>query len=117
MEVNAINQLINKIYTIKSHLEMHENDPLLVESYHDYYQQLKQQHGHYLNELLFDIYDEYCADDEVRELSEYLSPGGVEIEADDFPGIHAKLFMKPEPLRITIKDVKFNFEEVLWMAS
>lgn len=115
--MEKLNKLINKIYTIKTHLEMYENDPLLVESYHECYYQLKQKHGHYLNELLFDIYDEYCPDNEVQEICDYLSLKGVSVEADDFPGIHAQLYLKPEPLRITIKDTKFDFEEVLWMAS
>lgn len=115
--MESMNKLINKVYTIKAHLEMHEKDPLLVESYHEYYYQLKQKHGHYLKELLFDIYDEYCSDNEVQEICDYLSPKGVAVEADDFPGIHAKLSLKPEPLRITIKDVKYGFEEVLWRAS
>lgn len=114
--MNNMSKLINKIYTIKSHLEMHESDPLLIESYNDYYHQLKQQHGHYLNELLFGIYDEHCSDDEVREISDYLSPVGVAVEAYDLPGIHARLHLKPEPLRITLTDVKFNQVEILWKA-
>ncbi len=117
METKAMNKLVNKIFTIKRHLEMHEQDPLLIESYHEYYDQLKQKHGHYLKELMFDIYDEYCSDNEMQDLSDYLSPKGVEVEADDFPGIHSKLFIKPEPLRIVISDVQFSYEEVLWKAS
>ena len=114
MKQKKLDRLVNKVFTIQHHLETHEKDPLLVESYMEYYSTLKEQYGYFLTEKIFDVYDEHCSDDEVQELKYYLSGDGVSVEADDFPGIKAKLFLKSSPLRIVMSTPDFQNEQILW---
>ncbi|MGB3467604.1 MAG: hypothetical protein WBA74_20120 [Cyclobacteriaceae bacterium] len=117
MEAKPIDKLVNRVYVIQHHLETHENDPLLVESYQEYYDKLKERYGYYLSEKLFEIYDEHCSDNEIQDIKSYLSREGVNVEADDFPGIKAKLFLKTEPLRIVMSNPDFKNERILWKVS
>lgn len=98
-------------------------------------QSFLQTYGRYLEEVLFNVYDEYCPDNEILPLPAYFtssydvdnegsssvyeaSPGnGVSVDADDFPGIKAKLVLVPNPIRMVLLGEKESFKEVVWSAD
>jgi len=96
--------------------------------------QLLDEFGPYLEEALFTVHDEFCPDDEVKPLLDYVptyfekegSNGhtryflpkgeGVEVETDDYPGIPTRLALVPNPTRVVLKVQDSGMEEVLWAA-
>lgn len=98
----------------KRHIELVESDPLLLEDYEGQLKELKIQYGQYLNDVLFDIYDEYCEDDSCPELTEFLKNPNVVVHPEDFPNATAILSLKVHPLRFLLSDVDHTHEEVIW---
>lgn len=117
MEKDKLNVLVSKIVSIRTHLDLYENDPLLMESFEEYYLQLKNEYGAFLQSLLFDVYDEYCEDNEVAEIEHYFNLEGVEVEAEDVPGVYANLRIKANPLRLELKARHDEFKEIVWAAA
>ncbi len=117
MNTQELNKLILKALQLRSQIEMYQNDPSLLESYEQSFNQLKLKYGQYLEEILFEIYDEHCADSPVENLEKYLSTNGVEVEADDFPGVKAQLQLKTEPLRFVLHNPQTTYEETVWKAA
>ena len=117
MRINELNRLINQIFTIKTHIDLYEGDPELLESYEGHLRQLKLRHGQYLDELLFEIYDEHCEDSEIMDFAKYLSQDGVNVEAEDFPGVKASLTLRPNPLRFILSDTEQQHQEIIWKAA
>lgn len=82
----------------------------------------QQQYGAYIEEALFNVHDEHCPDNEVQRPLAYLasdleSPGqGISVEADDLPGIRARLVLVPSPTRLVLCNDGESFGEVVWKA-
>lgn len=79
-------------------------------------------YGEELRTKLFDVYDEHCPDDEIKNVLEYVSldasqPSGVEVYAYDFPGAFSNLTIKIEPLRIELKGIASDYTEVVWTEA
>jgi len=117
MNTQELDKLILKAVQLRSQIEMYQSDPILVKSYEKSFSQLKMKYGQYLEEILFEIYDEHCADSQVENLESYLSVQGVEVEADDFPGVKAKLQIRTAPLRFVLLNPQATYEEVVWKAA
>lgn len=117
MDINRLNNLIEKVHTINAHINNREQDPLLAESLNDYLVEIKLQYGSFLLEKLFDIYDDYFSDSEMKSIEEYLTNDGVEVEGDDFDEIHSRLTIQPYPLRFEVVGVNNTFREVIWSAA
>lgn len=85
---------------------------------------LKVSYGSYLEEVLFNIYDEYCPDNDVQPIGSYITHEGllehghgVAVEADDFPGTKVRLALIPDPVRFVVVGGKEVFREVIWSAN
>ncbi len=117
MDINKLNNLIEKVRTINTHINDRENDPLLAESLEDYLMEIKLQYGSFLLDKLFDIYDDYFSDSEMKSIEDYLTATGVEVEGDDFDEIHSWLSIKPYPLRFELVGENNSFKEVIWSAA
>lgn len=113
MEDSKLSRLLSKIRTIKTHLDLIGTDPLLQESYDDEIYQLKRRYGGYLSDLIFEVYDDVCSDCEIQDLEAYLSKEGVLVEADDFPGVQARLKMKINPLRFELVSPDEKIQEIV----
>ncbi|MEM6829737.1 MAG: hypothetical protein AAF551_04415 [Bacteroidota bacterium] len=114
MDIVKLNKLVGKLSLVKSHLDTAETDPLLMEAYEECRSELEAEFGGYLEQLLWETHDEFCEDFEVQNIEAYVSAQGVDIEAEDFPGMDARLHLKAEPLRMMMADRKARYEEELW---
>lgn len=103
MDNHQLNLLVKKIIQMKEQLRKAENTPLIVETLSMYIYHLNEKYGIYLNEMLFEIYDEYCEDGNMENLESYLNPEGVPIEIINKPGKIFALKLKPFPLRFVIE--------------
>lgn len=108
---------IGQLRLIKSHLDLHECDPLLAEDYEETVQELNQEYGGTMNEILFDLYDEYFEDDEIQPFLNYLTDHGVKVDGEDFPGIQVRLSLKLSPLRFEVIRETDSHQEVIWQAA
>lgn len=87
--------------------------------------------GDQISEILFNVYDEYCPDNEVMPLHHYLAQGyrlvngqyevdrqqGVPVEADDFPGVYGRLVLMPSPTRLVLMSSVSDLSEIVWQFS
>jgi len=89
-------------------------------------------YGAYIEEALFNVHDEYCPDNEVLNPAAYLAnhylknngglnydvekDAGIPVEADDFPGIKARLVLVPGPTRLVLQGQDEAFKEIVWTA-
>lgn len=117
MNIAAIEKSLIRIKTIETHLSRFDSDPLLIEDFEDNLLQLQIEYGQEMNEILFEIYDEHCEDDKIFPLIDYAKEGGVNVEAEDFPGVNAILKLKPKPLRFELEHPKGEYREVVWSLA
>ncbi|MFY0685587.1 MAG: hypothetical protein JXQ90_00405 [Cyclobacteriaceae bacterium] len=92
------------------------------------------EYGAFIEEALFNVHDEYCPDNDVLLpvayfASDYLKKGiegahqydvsneeGILVQADDFPGVEARLVLCPNPTRLILQGKKEMFREIVWVA-
>lgn len=126
MHIKNLNSVIVRLLGMKKTLQGRmsdmEREDLLTEL-QSWEQILIMEYGEWLEEILSQVYDEYCPDDEVVSPISYLygsnllsgdSPVGVEVHADDFPGVQARLVLLPDPVRLELYNE--HFREVIWQA-
>lgn len=116
MNTKLLEKTIHKLLVTRKHIEMHESDPLLEEDFKESLSDLKNQYGQYLNDVLFDIYDEYCEDDPCPDIEEFLKTQKVNVHPEDFGGT-ALLELKTAPLRFELSDPKQKITQVVWSAA
>ena len=114
MNTLALEKSLAKLMLTRRHIETVGTDPLLIEDYEGQLYDLKVQYGPYLNDLLFDIYDDYCEDDPCPELMEFLKNPHVIVHPEDFPNETAILSLLVNPLRFQLSDLNHTYEEVIW---
>ena len=90
-------------------------------------------YGSYIEEALFNVHDEFCPDNEVLKPRSYMANAytagderhlydvapneGIAVEADDFPGINARLVLVPGPTRLVLQGQTVPFKETVWVAN
>lgn len=88
-------------------------------------------YGMTMEQIMFEIYDELCPDDEVKPINEYLASHyqknhegydapldeGVVVHLDDFNFKEGRLILLPNPARIVLQDPQSHHREVLWEAA
>ncbi len=84
-----------------------------------------------MQNIMFEIYDELCPDDEIKPIKEYLashyvlSSGkfdapldeGVVVNLDDFSFKKGRLVLLPDPARIVLQNPETNHREIVWQAA
>ncbi|WP_462251630.1 hypothetical protein [Ekhidna sp.] len=116
MNLVRLNKLISRIELLTNHLNENGLDALLEESLLDYQQELKEEYGSFLQDRLFDIYDEYFEDDEILSLENYIGKGS-EVYGDEFYKEKVFLNIKSSPVRFEIHDYEDAYCNVLWKAA
>lgn len=136
MNLKNLDQAIVQISEKKRELfrnDLTENDLNLLKQEVDLLEQnFQYEYGALIEEALFNVHDEYCPDNEVLKPVAYLasryqdqqgsiqfdveSTEGVPVEADDFPGIKARLVLVPGPARLVLQGQDSPFKEIVWRA-
>ncbi len=136
MDVVNLNRDLNRIIELRNLLENTENSI----SAKDIFTELDElqnsfvdNYGVFLDEVLRDVHDEICPDDQVEPLTHYLAQEyidtgnrrdglavyevendqGVGVGVDDYPGKDAKLVIIPNPCRIMLL-IEEGEREELW---
>lgn len=88
-------------------------------------------YGVTMEQIMFEIYDELCPDDEVKPIDAYLASHykkstegydtalneGVVVHLDDFAFKEGRLILLPSPARIVLQDSNTSHREILWQAA
>ena len=134
MNLPKLEELMMSIADLKTQQQSEASESKAQSLYSEIQQlqnQLINEFGAYLEEAIFNVHDEYCPDDEMKSLLNYLPAyyyqqkkfyqlpldQGVLVEADDYPGQLVRLAIVPNPVRLVMKIQDTGAEEVLWVAS
>ncbi|MEM6840915.1 MAG: hypothetical protein AAF944_13635 [Bacteroidota bacterium] len=105
----------------------------LEEEVHDLEDELLEQYGDFLEDILADVHDELCPDDDVLLPTAYLAnkyvkkeengivtyqaaEGGVIVDVDEYPNHLTRLVLVPGPTRLVLQIGRQKEEEV-WQLS
>jgi len=137
MNISNLNQAFIEIAEKKNRLNQCDKADKLYSSLNEEIVKLEEQfqfeYGAFIEEALFNVHDEFCPDNEVRKPIYYMansyssdsttcqydvaSDEGIAVEADDFPGINAKLVLVPGPTRLILQGQTVPFKETVWIAN
>nr|WKN39579.1 hypothetical protein K4G66_12840 [Tunicatimonas sp. TK19036] len=129
----ALVQLVDKKIELS---KIDYNDPQyddLEEEIHDMEDDLLDKYGQFLEEVLADVHDELCPDDDVLLPTAYLAnkyvkteengsvvylpaEGGVIVDVDEYPNQLTRLVLVPGPTRLILQ-VGRKKEEEVWRLS
>ena len=140
MDLSKLDDDLSKIVELRNIVqEKGLEDNLLDKTQRDlqkYESQFLEEYGIYLEEVLKDVHDEICPDDQVLSPIDYLAQKyidtgnkragrkvyevenseGIKVGVDDYPGKNTKLVILPNPTRIMLL-VDESQREELWRAS
>ncbi len=137
INIEKLNQAFVEIAEKKIELDRFDvQDPhyeVILQEIHEMEEAFMGEFGSYVEEALFNVHDEYCPDNDVLlpvayMASQYLKQPdnttpydvpqnqGIPVEADDFPGVKARLVLVPEPTRLILQGEHAEFKETVWVA-
>lgn len=117
MDLGRLNDLIRKVQNLSHTPAINGTDPLQELNIEDYLLEIKAQYGSFLIDKLFDIYDDFFSDDEIKPLEHYLLADGVDVEGDELEELHSKLSIKPYPLRFEVTGMHNHHTHIIWQAA
>ncbi len=134
-DVKKMDESVQELIKVKNELSgLDYNDERydeVEEKLHDLEDNFVEKFGDFLEEVLHNVHDEYCPDNDVLLPIAYLAKeysissdnqydvapnSGVFVDADDYPGKNTRLVLIPNPLRIVMNIDKEN-RETLWTAG
>lgn len=129
----ALSQLVEKKIAL-SHLTYNDEQyDLIEEELHTMEDDLVETYGDHLEDMLADVHDELCPDNDVLLPIAYIANGyekveqngtttyratggGVIVDVDEYPNQLTRLVLVPAPTRLVLQVGKKN-EEVVWKAE
>lgn len=119
MDSKALDRALSELLKRKTELSaLDYNNPKydeMEDALHDMEDDFQEQFGAKLEEILQDIHDEYCSDNDVLMPVAYLGKGVI-VEADDYPGKDTRLILTANPPRIVLAIGKEK-QETVWTAK
>lgn len=119
MDIKALDKALQEIIKKREELgKIDYNNPKyddLEEQLHDLEDDFQDHYGEYLEDVLQDVHDEICPDNDVLMPIAYLGKG-VYVEVDKYPGKETKLVLEANPPRITLSITK-DKQELVWSAK
>lgn len=119
MDVKALDKALQEILKKREELnQLDYNNPKyddLEEQLHDMEDDFQAKYGDYIENVLTDIHDKICPDNDVLMPIAYLGKG-VPVETDQYAGKDTKLILAPNPTRIVLSIGKEK-QDVMWTAK
>lgn len=137
MNIEALDQALVKIVEKKNILsKLNYNDKnydQVEEELHDLEDDFVEEYGDYLEEILADVHDELCPDNDVLlpiaylankyvkkedngQVTYHAADGGVLVDVDEYPDKLTRLVLVPKPTRLMLQ-VGNQQEEQVWIAK
>jgi hypothetical protein len=119
MDIKALDKALQEIVAKRKELEKIDyNNPTyddLEEALHDLEDAFQDEYGEYLEEILQEVHDTLCPDNDVLMPIAYLGKG-VFVEVDKYAGKDTKLVLEANPPRVLLTVGK-DKQEVVWTAK
>jgi len=119
MDIKALDKALLEIIKKREELgKIDYNNPKyddLEEQLHDLEDDFQDEYGEYLEEVLQDVHDEICPDNDVLMPIAYLGKG-VYVEVEKYPGKETKLVLEANPPRIVLSISK-DKQELVWSSK
>ena len=129
----ALSQLVDKKIALSKLTYNDEQYDVIEEELHDLEDDLVDTYGEHLEDILADIHDELCPDNDVLLPIAYIAntyekiesngattyratDGGVIVDVDEYPNQLTRLVLVPAPARLVLQIGKKD-EEVVWKAE
>lgn len=137
MDIEALDQVLVKIVEKKNILsQLNYNDKnydQVEEELHDLEDDFVEQYGEYLEDILADVHDELCPDNDVLlpiaylankyvkkedngQVTYHAADGGVLVDVDEYPDKLTRLVLVPKPTRLMLQ-IGNQQEEQVWIAK
>jgi len=137
MNIEALDNMLVEIVEKKNTLsQLNYNDKnydQVEEELHDLEDDFIDEYGEYLEDVLADIHDELCPDNDVLlpiaylankyvkkesngQVTYHAADGGVLVDVDEYPDKLTRLVLVPRPTRLVLQIGK-NHEEQVWNAE
>lgn len=137
MNTEALDKMLVEIVEKKNTLsQLNYNDKnydQVEEELHDLEDDFIDEYGEYLEDVLADIHDELCPDNDVLlpiaylankyvkkesngQVTYHAADGGVLVDVDEYPDKLTRLVLVPRPTRLVLQIGK-NHEEQVWKAE
>ncbi|WPP53086.1 hypothetical protein [Catalinimonas niigatensis] len=137
MNIEDIDQALVKIVEKKNTLSKlnynDENYDQVEEELHDLEDEFVEEYGEYLEEVLADVHDELCPDNDVLlpiaylankyvkkeedgQVTYHAADGGVLVDVDEYPDKLTRLVLVPKPTRLMLQ-IGNNQEEQVWIGK
>ena len=133
--MESFNEDLHELVEIKTYevklMEEPEHHSLAVKVLDKKVSHFNEKYDFTMQNIMFEIYDELCPDDEIKPIGEYLadhytmSSGkydapldeGVVVHLDDFSFKEGRLLLLPDPARIVLQNPETQHREVVWQAA
>lgn len=137
MNIEDLDQALVKIVEKKNTLSKlnynDENYDQVEEELHDLEDEFVEEYGEYLEEILADVHDELCPDNDVLlpiaylankyvrkeesgQVTYHAADGGVLVDVDEYPDKLTRLVLVPKPTRLMLQ-IGNNQEEQVWIGK
>lgn len=137
MNIEALDKALVEIVEKKNTLsQLNYNDKnydQVEEELHDLEDDFIDEYGDYLEDVLADLHDELCPDNDVLlpiaylankyvrkedngQVTYHAADGGVLVDVDEYPDKLTRLVLVPKPTRLVLQ-VGRNHEEQVWVAK
>lgn len=119
MDIKALDKALDELVKRKTELSaLDYNNPKydeMEDALHDMEDDFQDKFGTKLEEVLQDVHDEYCSDNDVLMPVAYIGKGVI-VEADDYPGKDTRLTLVASPPRLILSIGKEK-QEIVWTAK
>lgn len=119
MDIKALDKALDELVKRKTELSaLDYNNPKydeMEDALHDMEDDFQEKFGTKLEEVLQDVHDEYCSDNDVLMPVAYIGKGVI-VEADDYPGKDTRLMLVASPPRLILSIGKEK-QEIVWAAK
>lgn len=138
MKFDEINQALEDIIDLRNQIyaldKSNADFPAKSQALETLEKQLLAKYGTQLHEVLLDVHDELCPDNDVEEPTNYIAPhyqvnmngagkkyqvnstDGVLVQMDDYPHEPTRLVLAPNPFRV-ILNINANQAEEVWSST
>jgi hypothetical protein len=116
LDFEKLNDLISELSTLKSHMQEYGSDPKMGASLVKLTSNITAEFGQFLDAQLHDIYRNHFRENNVQPILEYLWHE-VTVCGEEYFVSELMMGIKPNPLRIEVRNESGSISEILWEAG
>lgn len=117
MNLRELNALIQKAQQISDEQVNGTMSSALNEQLLNCLNQIHSLYGHFLQNKLDEVYNNFFSNDQIKPLEQYLITDGVEVKGGVIHDHRSRLVIRPFPLRFETVGVSKPHKQILWQEA